>query len=351
MISLFLIISHESADHGYPILVILFIFPEFIFICAYILLFFNWLEMFVFSHEQFIFDFRGFQRAWKLIFSGTLVIVLILQIVLFLKLCFADDLSKSKILNIIFFVIFYSNLGLPAIFLMLWIYFQFLLLSGFPFISVIALSRVRSLSYACIVWSLGRIARALMLYFFGIQFNWNAVSNDVLSILIVASLVIAEVLPFNLMTDWATVSLLLLADHGDTYRRGDRDASIGDVEAHVQRWEIDLEELQISASGLKPLENQYINTVDGTWRGNQVSVTIFQLAAMNPSVIQDLTSEVASISAISHQYIAKFHGLCVVGSSLYLVNEGLRGGSLQKFIQQSVRPFGLVFSISSSYSI
>lgn len=343
-------LADANTDKDLAVLVILFIFPDFVFISVYVLLFFNWLEMYVFCHEQYLFDLQKFQKLWKILYAAFNLALVTVQVFAYVRLYAA---SKSCQLNLIYYIIMYSNFTLPGVFAITGMYFHFFVIAGFAYTSSLANTRVRQMGKILLVWSACRLVRGITLKMYSFNVDWGqSIDIDFFSILIVASILIAEVIPFNMLMDWSTVSLLLLSDERDTYWHQTQfeNDSVGSPRATridmESQWEIDPSELQVCALGMGSKENDLSSTIFGSWRNSQVTVTMFRTSAdFDSPVLEELVEEVAELNHCNHEHIANFIGHSIVGSTVYVVYEYLRRGSLHDFIRQQSRPFQLDFIV------
>jgi hypothetical protein len=227
----------EDSNDGYPELIILFIFPEFVFLSSYLVLFFCWIEVFVFSHEQYFMRYSRFQKSWKTIFSLFNLAMGAAQIWAYVELYLPKSILKSDVLIIIYILLISNCLLLPCIVGVSWSYLQFML-SGFPYNSAVASMRVSKLNWILLIWSFGRIVRGLMLWIFNIDRNWGSAKGnlDLFSILVVTAISAAEVMPISMLMDWQVVSLLILGDR--------------DVTAQERRFSLDFENGIVSIKSL-----------------------------------------------------------------------------------------------------
>lgn len=324
--------SHTPKSHSdSPALVVLFIFPEFLFITSFMLLFLTWLEMYIFSHEQYVYQLRSFQYIWRLLFGGTTVALVILQAIFYTLLFTGSD--SAAMLTVIYDVLIAASIGLPALFFMIRFYFECFVLSGFPFSSAMAQHALSKLGRALYIWSACRIVRGVVLWVYYIDADWgDHVSVDFLSVLVVGSVLIAEIIPINVMLDWSTVSLLLLCDsRGHLAHRNllsDEESLFDDGPDRINP-----NDLQVSAAGLVH-SGELFNIVKGSWKDNRVTIVIFHMADVSPMILEELTDDVARISCIEHQHIAQTHGTCLVNGDIYVVHEVLRRGPLFNFLSQ-----------------
>ena len=99
-----------------------------------------------------------------------------------------------QMLNVIFSILMVSCFALPCVAFIFFCVFSCCLLSGFPFLCEIARQRVVKLTWVLTVFTVGRIVRGLMLYFFYIDASWTAqVDIAESSAILIFSLLIAEV--------------------------------------------------------------------------------------------------------------------------------------------------------------
>lgn len=152
-----------SEDTPYALLVFLFTFPEFVLLSTYCLLFLHWIEIYVFSHDQFeVSSPRNLRRTYLTIFIVTSTVFYILLGLFYFLLALNDSVKVNIDDNwaaTIETSIAVGCFTLVTIFTIIICYYAFIALAGFPFSSAIASDRAKKISRVFCVWSVGRIAK------------------------------------------------------------------------------------------------------------------------------------------------------------------------------------------------
>jgi hypothetical protein len=177
------------------------------------------MEIFIFSHDQYHFDFVSFHRKWARVFSIVTAILVVGQGTLYAMLYLgADALSENNITTILTWTVAILSLALPFCFLLAFFYFATVALSGFPYLSALAHARVSKINLVFVVWTIGRLVRGTLLML-SLRFDWeSSLPEAYLAALIVAVLVVVEIIPFYLSLDWSTVAILI-TDMNDERRQ------------------------------------------------------------------------------------------------------------------------------------
>lgn len=147
-----------DAGAWYPVVVILFTVPDYLCLGTYVLICCQWLEVYVFAHDQFIIESRrSFRRQWVVgFFTLTLALYVGLSILYILLLMRTEEVADSVVQAILYTTAF-GSLALPTAALAVCGYFSLLLLSGFSFSSEMAQQRVRNTNRVFGIWTFGRI--------------------------------------------------------------------------------------------------------------------------------------------------------------------------------------------------
>jgi hypothetical protein len=167
------------------------------------------LDIFIFSHDQWMFSPTTFHKVWNLVFAGYNVLLYVMQLV-FYVIFFVDGHDVvSRHVEQLTYVVAIISLCMPFVMLLVFFYFSTIALSGFPFNSMLAKERVAKINTVYLVWTVGRVLRGSLLLA-SLMHQWENLFDDLsLSFIISGILVVAEILPFYLSLDWSTISILL----------------------------------------------------------------------------------------------------------------------------------------------
>lgn len=337
------------------LLVSLFLFPDFLFISAYVLLFFTWLETFIFAHQQYFFNLERFQKFSRIFFVLFNFLLILLDAIFVIEFCVPSQDSRQNSLRMIYNLLVFGNACLPVIFILVGMFFKFIYFSGFEYASALSGTRIVRLTQVFLVWSFCRVCRGLLVWFYNRDLpKVNVWDINLLSIILFTSILLAEVVPFNMLMDWATISLLLLGEETDLIDKRDREFVELGLESPLpqSQWRIDPADLQVSAAGLLPQRRtDFSSTVKGNWNGRPVTITLFHMADISISVLEELAVEVAEVNNLDHEHLATFLGTSVVPGSIYIVQENTLRGSLFEFIQKSTIPFTRDFIVKVAQEI
>jgi hypothetical protein len=203
-----------NKDPWYPLVVMLFTLPEFLAITMYIMVVFTWLEIYVFSHEQFLIQsLSKFREQWKCSFYILSIILYAVLAAFYVLLCVKPDTDlQDVVVTEINLCIIISNFCAPAIACMVRTYFGVCVLSGFSFASALAEQRAKKVNDLFVVWTISRFARGVIM-FLSSDSPWEKnLSSPVLVSITVATLLLCEIFPCLMSTDWGIMGVLLLGD-------------------------------------------------------------------------------------------------------------------------------------------
>eukprot|EP00808_Paulinella_micropora_P015202 g28457.t1 len=351
-----------SETTPYPLLVFLFTFPEFVLLSTYCLLFLHWLEIYVFSHDQFEMSSPyNLRRSFLTAFIVCSTILYILLGLFYFLLAINEGVDMSVDEGFSLFIeqaVAVGSFALVAIFSLISCYYAFILLSGFPFASAIAADRASKITLVFSVWSIGRIAKGVGLIL-ALNGNWQQNLPDIYYIMLTCSLLtLGEGFPMLLSLDWGVVALLNMTEEGPAHgsvhgpasshasdtRPADRfDAPLlsGHTSA-VEHFTIPMEELKIESP---PLEDDgYTFFTRGLCKGTQVGIRGFRYeGTVSHAVINELISEMVDASAVEHPNIVKFVGVARDrGDTLiYLITQHMARGPLANILAASTKALPL----------
>jgi len=343
--------SHQSA--WYPYMAILLSFPETLFLATYLLLFMHWIEIYIFTHDQFLFPSRTFfHKRWRLIYV-VLVATVFAMLGLFYILLATNQLgNSSRYLDDIDTAQAVANFSIPGVFILTWLYFSWGL-SGFGYSSVIEYKRLVKLNRLVIFWTIGRIAR-------GLQFIWDSKTSDLsktfVAMILVSSMVVCELLPFLFTMDWDIISLLLLADEAPALRTSyHHDGSdyklLADFEVRRQtsseapsprldtsNYHIQSDEIKFTAAKEDIRESSPFCVVQKAWyRGKPVFIKTFRFTGLSTEMVESLSEDLIRNSRIQHERLVKFVGLFQIRGCISRITEYCEGGSLHDVLKQCSR--------------
>jgi hypothetical protein len=328
------------------------------------------MEIFIFSHDQYHFDFASFHRKWARVFSIVNAILLVAQGSLYAMLYIgADALSQNNITDILTWTVAIMSIALPFCFLLAFFYFATVALSGFPYLSALAHARVRKINLVFVVWTVGRFVRGALLML-SLRFDWEAsLPEAYLAALIVAVLVVVEIIPFYLSLDWSTVAILI-TDMNDERRQQLLNAPHGimfspDASAHDahQRRDPEVRRLFLDPNSVLPVSDAdegegdlddgrhlTISTDSASSSssvvfrarhtasdGAAVDVVVrkFQLHELgSASMCDEYAQDLALWSNVDHPHVARFVGVYRIGLSVYSCTEA-HGVPLDRLIARA----------------
>eukprot|EP00457_Paulinella_chromatophora_P002523 gb/GEZN01002528.1/.p1 GENE.gb/GEZN01002528.1/~~gb/GEZN01002528.1/.p1 ORF type:complete len:636 (-),score=51.69 gb/GEZN01002528.1/:134-2041(-) len=340
----------------YPVLVFLFTFPEFVMLSTYCLLFLHWLEIYVFSHDQF--ELSSPYNLRKTYLTAFIVCSTILYILLGL-FYFLLALNEGVDVNVdeswSYFIeqsVAIGSFVLVVIFSIIICYYAFILLSGFAFASAIAADRATKITLVFSVWSVGRIAKGVGLIL-ALEGNWQTKLPDIYYIMLTCSLLtLGEGFPMLLSLDWGVVALLNMTDaieapvgslqgHSQFTEQtsGDRfDSPLLQAATSVEEHTIPIEDLKVE---MPPLEDVgYSFFTRGLLNGMSVGVRGLRYnGAVSPAVMAELVNETVESCALEHPNIAKFIGIArdKGDSTIYLVTQHMSRGPLSSILAASTK--------------
>lgn len=328
----------------YPILVMLFTIPEYVILSTYAILFFHWLEIYIFSHEQFVVPSRAiFRTKWKCVFWVLTVILYALLTTLYVLLSVRPDQAQDNVFNIIEYTAAIGCFILPGLMGVVSYYFAFFMLSGFPFASSIQREQVAKINTVFGLWTIGRIARGVLLVI-SIEDNWQQTLDSIyLGMVVVSILAVSEFFPFMLVLDEGITRVLLLGEEAQKLRTRSPDGygGLAQVEEDRQdlqsRWAIDVAQLRFAPDIIEDKGVSF--TQKGTWNGRPISIKAFRFPEMSRQMVDELVTDLVEFSSLDHPNIVQFLGISRVESTVYQITEFLPRGSLFDVIRQSKKQF------------
>lgn len=140
-------------------ILVLFDFPDFCFVSAYVLLFVVWAETYLKSRRHWLSSMR-FRRVWIFGYFIFNVLLYTTQLALY-SLIFIPTINEYVQTNLIYFTLAGFSLLLPAIWLVTYLYMA-CIFSGFPFSTLAAKLRLRYLSRLGLLWTCARMTWGLI---------------------------------------------------------------------------------------------------------------------------------------------------------------------------------------------
>jgi hypothetical protein len=209
LLSLFEVLQ---SDLWYPAMILLFTLPEYFILSTYLLLWFQWLECYITSHDQFIIESkRRFRRKWLIAFFVMSLLIYLLLSILYILLILRSSQVEDSVVLIILWTTAFGNLILPALMLVSALYFM-LLMSGFSFSSDLMRIRVERTNFVMGLWTIARMVRGALLIV-SILYKWQQTLNELyLGMSFVSILFVTEVLPLLAALDFRTIELLLFGE-------------------------------------------------------------------------------------------------------------------------------------------
>mmetsp|Transcript_21416 Transcript_21416/g.31835 ORF Transcript_21416/g.31835 Transcript_21416/m.31835 type:complete len:582 (-) Transcript_21416:96-1841(-) len=331
----------------YAYMAILQTFPETLFIAAYLLLFMQWVEIYIFTHDQFIFPSRTFfHRRWRGFYLAV-VSMIFCALAIFYILLFSNQIGNADSdLAVINLAQAIFNFILPGLFIITWSYFSFGF-SGFGYSSTVDYRRLVKLNYLVFGWTVGRLIR-------GVAFWWDSkshtLSGSLNAMILVVIMVITELIPFLFTWDSEIVSLLLLSEEGNALRISrqgsqndyklleDDEKDLVNTERDQKLYTIDPLELQFLPREGTVKKGTFCVTQIAKLRGKRVFIKTFRFTGVSPAMIQSLSDDLIIKSKIQHPRFVKFIGVFQVRSCISRVTEFCDCGSLRDILRECTRP-------------
>ncbi|GAB5365977.1 hypothetical protein AAMO2058_001105000 [Amorphochlora amoebiformis] len=209
--SIFCWVLMTQEENWQAFMLILMSLPEFIFLSTYLLLLFHWLEVYIFSKEQFLFATkRSFHKQWQRVFAGS-HIAFYTGLVAFYAIFLTSAIEKESVIRYIEALSILeavANFALPVAHIFVWMHFG-IRLAGFSYSSENAKKNVESMNGIIILWSAGRLAKGTMLIVQNFMSFKKALSPVAYSMLMVIALLLTEFLPFIFALDYGIIGALI----------------------------------------------------------------------------------------------------------------------------------------------
>eukprot|EP00474_Spongospora_subterranea_P009954 CRZ10412.1 hypothetical protein [Spongospora subterranea] len=224
----------------------------------------------------------------------------------------------SRLFDALCSCVFVLSLALPIIVIISIAAFFLAVISGFPFSSLVAKKRVEALSWTLMIFSLGRVVRAIMLWLFIIDATWTTPAEiDKFSWVVVASIVLSECLPVLAAQDWKVFALFLI-----------QEPTVAPPQSPVPRWSITSEEIM--------RQHGYLDarTCRGRWREHDVALHTYNLYQIPKSLIENVAGHVGTFCSINHENIVPLLGVAVVPEGVIAVEEWMPMGNIFHYVQR-----------------
>ncbi|GAB5367139.1 hypothetical protein AAMO2058_001203900 [Amorphochlora amoebiformis] len=326
----------------YPYMVVLQSFPETLFLSAYLLLIMHWIEIYIFTHDQFIFPSRTFfHRRWRTIYLVLIASIFVILAVFYLLLATnqignpGDDIHKIYVGQAV------GNFALPGFFIVTWAYFSFGF-SGFGYSSSVEYRKLVKLNYLMSLWAFGRLVR-------GFGFLWSEEEQSLdptfQAMILVTTMVLTELIQFLFTMDWEIVSLLLLAEEGPGLRLSRqssdykllRDGKGEDMQAE-SKFFLDPQEIHFLTKRDMTASGAFCVVQKAKYQDQTVFVKTFRFAGLSSAMIQNLAEDLIRQSSISHEKLVDFHGVFLTRGSISRVTSYCECGSLRDVLRECTRP-------------
>lgn len=342
-----------KTDVWYPIVVMLFTLPEVIMVSTYVILFFHWLEIYLFSHRQFMITSRkNFRTQWRYIFVVVTALLYGVLSTLYIMLMTKSPQFESLITEAIEFTTIVGNYALIVIFGIIAYYFESCLLSGYPFASAVAERNVKKIGTVTIIWTLGRLVRATDVLLRVTRQYFSFIGDTFRSMIFVGGLFIAEFISIIVALDWTFVGILLILEEREDIPNGIQSHNRRLLEPSIsatsflgttymskemRKWKISIEDIQFNSN---IYNNNGISFLQkGSYNDATVCIKGFTFEGVSLSTITSLTNDLINFSTISHKYVVEFLGAIQHRQTVYSVSEYMPNGSLFDLIQNGKKGF------------
>lgn len=358
----------------YPYALVLQSLPETLFLVTYAILGMNWVEIYIFSHDQFAFPSRVFfQRRWRRILTIFVSIVFVLLGCFYALVAINLLGDPSHYVYVIETAQAVANFAFPFCFALTWIYFVCWGMSGFGYSSVVEEQRLSKLSRLVLFWTCGRVTRGFIALY---SPQISSLKSNYVAMVVVADMVVTELLPFLFALDWSIISLLLLSDEPElrlresaTYQYrpltdgpaspgggpGSTVQGLDDVKRDTEksffidpkRLTFSEERSEASASAGKftvtrsavynpPPPSGAINADAGGRR--KVFVKTFRFSGISAEMLETMVSDLRNYASLRSPRVASVMGVFIVRGCLSRVSEFSEAGSLRDVLTHCNRP-------------
>ena len=197
------------------VLLVLFDFPQFCCISAYVLLLVLWAEAYVKSRRHWLSS-LDFRRSFVLAYLIMNTLLYAIQLTIY-SLLFLPSINPNLELSMIYLTLASVNIGLPFFWFCIYIYMA-LRFSGFPKTTdPVALRRLRILSRLGALWSFARLAwsTVAMTSVFEHWISELRKSDDIYSFGLVTIFIVTEILPIYFSVQSSTLTALVQTGLGE----------------------------------------------------------------------------------------------------------------------------------------
>lgn len=212
----FLLEEGEQVGIGWPSIVkdilmnLLFIFPSFIFLLTYIILLCIWIEITLFSRDQYLIRREAYSKIWK-----TIYITIVLLILSGTITCFILSVVQQSppILSALFFSLWVMDFVIPALSAIIYI-ILIIRFAGFPYYNDIWRQQSNRINRIIFVWTFADIISGTMIAVWSDKSNnhWTAEDQHIwFQISVFATVFVSEIAPILWVSEWTNLGFLLIA--------------------------------------------------------------------------------------------------------------------------------------------
>lgn len=327
-------VAITKQDVWYPLIVMLFTLPEYFMISTYIVLFCQWLEIYLFSHLQsMIISRRTFRKKWTWGFIVVNILIYIVLGALFVALMMESAGEDTITLAIEYFAGI-GNLLLPLLMGIVTCYYSFFVLSGFPFASIASKNNVKKFKRVLFIWTMGRVWRGVDILLTSTNEYFLFLSNTYRDIILVSGIFLAEFVSIAVVLDrpfdgikYSLNSPLIPSQlRNSSLEIGDSEKEIGTNSQRQARWEIPINVINFNQKIINDVGTCF--TQKGSYNSTDVFIKGFRFQGVDNSRLIELMNNLAHSSMLRHTYIVNFLGVAKEGCCIYSITEYLNHGSL-----------------------
>jgi Protein tyrosine and serine/threonine kinase len=317
-------------------------------------------------------DPRKFATLWKkLYFVFSILLYSGLGVLYLLLITRATDVYADS-LAVIEYAAAFGCVSLPGVMFLVWSYWTCCAMSGFSYKSAAAAARASQINRIALLWSIGRIMRGVV-FFIGIEYEWETnLDSTRLSIIVVSTLAISELIPLYFALDWSIIAAIMLGSdnhsfhlptsesssrllsdtnnisvaentgghqygsYGHGHNHGSSSAnSTTSTGYHIQVDELKRTGPMTSDDGFEFEQAGRVNDLPVLLRCYRVNSS----ELIDRRVCEELALEVIRVSSTSYKCVEPFVGVCLIPSEIVIAYELVPGYPLSTLLARTSRPF------------
>ncbi|ETO35998.1 hypothetical protein RFI_01063 [Reticulomyxa filosa] len=205
---------------------LLFLLPTFFFLLVYMILCCIWMEITLFSRDQFILTREDYSKIWRRLYFTIFVFMLVALVVTFV-ICMQKGSDSDQLASALFRSVWVMQLFIPTCAVGVYI-FLIVRFAGFPFLNEVWKQQAKQMNLVVAFWTLGDLLEGTMLSIWANNTLCNWDDNKLaFQISVVLTTFCCEMLPVLYVTDWNVLGFLVIAfDHWRNLFVGDSSQAI-----------------------------------------------------------------------------------------------------------------------------